>query len=95
MDVVVSQLSDLTMPPSYNQVVNCQDRSLKVVKVAGANKGGLPHPQYSALAVNDNNDVFIWCHRNFKTIKKLYVNLLPKLHPLHVTDYNSSILQVT
>ena len=69
MDVVVSQLSDLTMPPSYDQVINHQNRSLKVVKVAAANKVGVPHPQYSALIANDDNDVFLCCHRNFKMIK--------------------------
>ena len=68
MDVVVSQLSDLTMLPSYEQVINHQDRFLKVVKVAGANKVGVPHPQYSALIDNDDSDVFICCHRNFKRI---------------------------
>ena len=78
MDVVVSHLSDLTMPPSYDQVINHQNRSLKVVKVTGANKVGVPYQQYSALTVNDDNNV-----------------LPPKLQPLHVTDYNSSILQVT
>ena len=62
--VVVSQLSDLTVTPSYDQVINHQNRSLKVGKVAGANKVGVPHPQYSALTVNDDNDVFICCHLN-------------------------------
>ena len=34
-----------------------------------ANKVDVPYPQYSALTVNDVNDVFICCHRNFKMIK--------------------------
>ena len=65
MDVVVSQLSDLTMPLFYDHVINDHNRSLKVVKVPGANKVGVP---LSALTVNDNNDVFICYHRNFKKI---------------------------
>ena len=80
MDVVVSHLSDLTMLPSYDQVINHQNRSLKVVKVAGANKVGVPHPQYSALTVNDDNDM-------------LPPKLHP-LH-ITCNDYKSSILQVT
>ena len=78
MDVVVSQLSDLTMPPSYDQVVNHQN---KFLKVSGANKVDVPHPQYPTLTVNDDNDVLICWHRNFKRIKNGMLTSHP--HSIH------------
>ena len=43
------QLNDPTMSPSYNQVINGQDKPIKVVKVARANKVSVPCPWYSVL----------------------------------------------
>ena len=49
MDGCGCQLNDAIMSPSYNQVINGQDKPIKVVKVARANKVGVPSPWYSAL----------------------------------------------
>ena len=38
------QLNDLIMSPSYNQVINGQDKPINVVKVATANEVGVPCP---------------------------------------------------
>ena len=38
------QLNDPIMSPSYNQVINGQDKPIKVVKVARANEVGVPCP---------------------------------------------------
>ena len=38
------QLNDPIMSSSYNQVINGQDKPIKVVKVATANEVGVPCP---------------------------------------------------
>ena len=62
------------MSPSYNEVVNGQDRSIKVMNVSRSDKVGIPHPEYSALTApkddSDDDVVFIRCHNNLKMIKK-------------------------
>ena len=62
------------MVPSYNEVVNGLDRSIKVMNVSRSDKVGIPHPEYSALTApkDDSYDdvVFIRCHNNLKMIKK-------------------------
>ena len=44
MDGCGCQLNDLIMSPSYNQVINGQDKAIKVVKVTRSNKVGVPCP---------------------------------------------------
>ena len=61
------------MVPSYNEVVNGLDRSIKVMNVSRSDKVGIPHPEYSALTApkddSDDDVVFIRCHNNLKMIK--------------------------
>ena len=58
------------MSPSYDEVVNGQDRCIKVVKVSRSDKVGVPHPELFALTApkddSDDDDIFICFHRNLK-----------------------------
>ena len=44
LDVCGRQLNDPILSPSYTQVINGQDKPIKVVKVARSNKVGVPCP---------------------------------------------------
>ena len=62
------------MSPSYDEVVNGQDRFIKVMKVSRSDKVGVPHPEWFGLTVpkdvSDDDDIFIRFHRNLKMINK-------------------------
>ena len=65
------QLNDPIMSPSYNQVINGQDKPIKVVKVARANKMcDILHLQTTLKDDSYDNAIFIRCHKNFKITSK-------------------------
>ena len=51
------RLNDPNMPPSYDQAVSGQDRSVKVAEgVAGVKTGVAPPPEYSPLTTIENDN---------------------------------------
>ena len=73
------------MLPSYNEFLNCQDRSIKVMNMSRSDKVGVPHPKYSALTApkDDSNDdvVFMRCHNDLKMINKIVSEVTTQTPP--------------
>ena len=73
------------MSLSYDEVVNGQDRPIKVMNVSRSDKVGVPHSEYSAVTApkddSDDDVVFVRCHNNLKMINKIVSEVATQTPP--------------